>query len=89
MNKRTNTIYRKRRNLKMERLIVLVNGLAGFVCGVCLGIMIFLLLLVGFHYEAQTIIGMYFEFFGPQVILGILGFWFAVRGDWWRMKREW
>lgn len=89
MNKRINTIYRRRRNIKLERLIVLINGLAVFVCGVCFGLMIVIFLIIGIHYEAQTLIGSYFEFFGPQILGGILGFWLAVRGDWWRMKREW
>ena len=89
INKRTNTIYRTRRNIKLERLIVLVNGLAGFACGVCFGILIVVGLVVGLHYEAQTLLGCYVEFFGPQLVMGIIFFWAAVRGDWWRMKREW
>ena len=71
----------------MERVIVLIHGICGFISGVCMGILIMVLCAMN-DIIPQTIIGEYFLLFWQDFILGIIGFWLSVRNDWWRMKRD-
>lgn len=72
----------------MERLIVLVNGIAGSICGLFVGLMITVFCIV-LNIEPQTRITVLLVLFGPEILGLIIGFWLAVRNDWWRMKKEW
>lgn len=76
------------RRIFMERVIVLCNGLAGAVVGfcvfVCLGI-----LSIQFDFAPESVFQFYLCFIGIPILFCSIGFYLAVRKDWWVMKRRW
>lgn len=72
----------------MERICVLVNGIAGAVVGFCT-FMVGLIICMQLELYPKTIAGLYLVFIGIPIVCSSIGFYLAVRKDWWIMKRRW
>lgn len=72
----------------MERIGVLVHGFCGALAGFA-GYLFLLVAACQAEWIPKSIASEYLFLIVLPIIFAIIGFWLAVRKDWWIMKRRW
>ena len=75
--------------LFMERISVLVNGIAGSIVGFCSYMMLGIILIEFGNLEPVSMFQFIIGFIVTPIVFSSVGFYLAVRKDWWIMKRRW
>ena len=75
--------------LFMERISVLVNGIAGAIVGFCSYMMLGIILIQFGKLEPVSMFQFVIGFIVTPIVFSSVGFYLAVRKDWWIMKRRW